>query len=753
MELWALAMPWEKGLFGKRKGLLYGYNTAPKATDSTVQQTRSMFWLCSTVAASRKRRLVHRALSFGNSSAAPARATAGVVDFLPLWGGRDPHVALLLSQRTLFCAVDFAVTGGHESFRRHALPTKLSQSESGFVVVTGAGPKARFACLSADFGKPLLWPWEVLHFYIIDLAKSRTGCDTQPAVASDWPRALLTLRGECPFARKASVASAAGYSLLIVANDYNQGGSGVIPMTMDRQTTDVSLTSVMISFEDGKQIIERVLSIEADFPVSISVARNTSAAWAPAASKLRDLLVAQDGQELGPCGSDHDQTDGTGGLRCYVVGQQVRERVNSLAPAAYAPVYQLLAPHVEQLLAVFGGPLPTVKGSTYSPPLALVTAPPPRGRGTTRVVVVVFFGRRETFEILHWHLDRNRRASGGLIDEVVLVPNTSDEDDIKYMHGLLASYAWYRPSSCCTYGSWEKEMQLYGRYYAELSDRDAIYVKLDDDVVYIHDGAIEALVDTKLKFRNALVSANVINHPRLFHIHYRNGLIRRVRDGPWAAVQARKESTISPQPTFPTSSRPCSFIDDPWGHAEHGDCGCAAAIHESFLADLEVGRTHAWAKLDPSMGRELHESSDILMLHSDNDHTCWSVNAFALGNRNFRGINTALLALRLLIDDEEFLSEAYPRASATAATPSGIKCIAAGSALLVQYSYHPQAAGWCEAGNGCANVSSSSGNSSSGTEWQGGLVRDTGDSILSRYRSYAEIAWRRWKEKGRPRTA
>lgn len=38
------------------------------------------------------------------------------------------------------------------------------------------------------------------------------------------------------------------------------------------------------------------------------------------------------------------------------------------------------------------------------------------------------------------------------------------------------------------------------------------YLKLDDDIVWVADGAIEAMLEEKLRGRFLYVSANVINH-------------------------------------------------------------------------------------------------------------------------------------------------------------------------------------------------------------------------------------------------
>ena len=50
--------------------------------------------------------------------------------------------------------------------------------------------------------------------------------------------------------------------------------------------------------------------------------------------------------------------------------------------------------------------------------------------------------------------------------------------------------------------------------------------QIDDDVVYVAPDALRNLVAAKLRFPHLLfVSANVVNHPLLAHVHQRVGLL------------------------------------------------------------------------------------------------------------------------------------------------------------------------------------------------------------------------------------
>ena len=51
----------------------------------------------------------------------------------------------------------------------------------------------------------------------------------------------------------------------------------------------------------------------------------------------------------------------------------------------------------------------------------------------------------------------------------------------------------------------------WSSHYSSL-EPDKYYIKFDDDIVYIKDGAIDDMLHEKLRNRFWLISANVINH-------------------------------------------------------------------------------------------------------------------------------------------------------------------------------------------------------------------------------------------------
>eukprot|EP00667_Euglena_gracilis_P009680 EG_transcript_9840 len=148
---------------------------------------------------------------------------------------------------------------------------------------------------------------------------------------------------------------------------------------------------------------------------------------------------------------------------------------------------------------------------------------PRLAREKRRVVGVLYFGRRRYVKLLLPFLTRNLRRRGGLLDHVVVCLTTGDGDDRAYAAAALtgASFRRFEPPSDLPL------MEQWLHFWNTLrTDRSAIYVKFDDDLVFVEDGAVEWLVYEKLRRPEFIVlSANVINHSQLPYLHWRMGLL------------------------------------------------------------------------------------------------------------------------------------------------------------------------------------------------------------------------------------
>ncbi|RMD41666.1 hypothetical protein DV735_g3432, partial [Chaetothyriales sp. CBS 134920] len=141
-----------------------------------------------------------------------------------------------------------------------------------------------------------------------------------------------------------------------------------------------------------------------------------------------------------------------------------------------------------------------------------------------KVIGLVFFGRRDRVEIMKCFLEKNLVENGGWLDEVHWLQNTKKEDDLEYLEQILDEHPSYRRIDLTDGGAGSTDdafVFAWGRM-----ERGSLYVKIDDDVVWIADDTIPRLVSLKLRNPNYLVtSANMINSPLMGWVHYHMGAL------------------------------------------------------------------------------------------------------------------------------------------------------------------------------------------------------------------------------------
>lgn len=133
-----------------------------------------------------------------------------------------------------------------------------------------------------------------------------------------------------------------------------------------------------------------------------------------------------------------------------------------------------------------------------------------------KVVALLFAGRKHYVQILECYMRRNLVKNGGWLDSVVWIIHTQVQNDIDFLEKVINEVPEYS----------QHIVQTYDKAYLNL-DPDTTYVKIDDDVVFMEDHTIPAIV-TKLNNHPeySLVSANVMNQPALSWVHYHLGAIR-----------------------------------------------------------------------------------------------------------------------------------------------------------------------------------------------------------------------------------
>lgn len=136
-----------------------------------------------------------------------------------------------------------------------------------------------------------------------------------------------------------------------------------------------------------------------------------------------------------------------------------------------------------------------------------------------KIVGLVFYGRRDRAVMLDCYLKKNLVVNGGWLDEVIWGVNTDNADDLVYLEEIIPTSPLYRRLDLAEPG--------YVNLWNQSVEHGNIYIKIDDDVVYIHDDTIPLIVHTlTTQHQAAIVSANVINSPEHNWIHYRMGAVK-----------------------------------------------------------------------------------------------------------------------------------------------------------------------------------------------------------------------------------
>lgn len=138
-----------------------------------------------------------------------------------------------------------------------------------------------------------------------------------------------------------------------------------------------------------------------------------------------------------------------------------------------------------------------------------------------KVVPFIPAGREKTMSILINHL---MRFKGSPVDEVLICVNTKDKKDLKYINSLNDGYfkVIHRID-----GGWDEPKQLNtGKFYKYMVNEDTIYMRFDDDIVYIDDNFFTNILDFRLKYSSYfLVMANIINNSVVSYVLQNEGLI------------------------------------------------------------------------------------------------------------------------------------------------------------------------------------------------------------------------------------
>jgi hypothetical protein len=240
-----------------------------------------------------------------------------------------------------------------------------------------------------------------------------------------------------------------------------------------------------------------------------------------------------------------------------------------------------------------------------------------RVRGAT-VSVVVFWGRERYVTILWPYLERNLRANMGIIDEVLLI--TKDRDKPNGAAGARRILE----SAISKYPGVVKEVpfcpRAYGCAFDEImTDLSRVYIKIDDDIIFIKDGSFEHLVYQTLFNKDyTLFSGSVVNNPHGFGIHSFAGAYPPTTYH-WSGLGSVHPPLVDDDLNY--------IVDTYYGKNVYDQPGSKA--HEAFIYNVARGRldTYTFDLWNLNQCQCAYGQPGLSMCK--NGYYRWSINAFS----------------------------------------------------------------------------------------------------------------------------
>nr|QBK91096.1 MAG: macrocin-O-methyltransferase [Pithovirus LCPAC202] len=144
-----------------------------------------------------------------------------------------------------------------------------------------------------------------------------------------------------------------------------------------------------------------------------------------------------------------------------------------------------------------------------------------------KVKLVVPYGRRKVTQVLLLYILREL----DVFDQVIFWENTANPDDLIFLKEALSNinnpkFVTVNPTKVT--GDKKGVFPLYEAMYNRDSSDNTLWIKIDDDVVWVADGAFARLVEFAInnRYKNTIFSANVVNSGPLDALHQKTGASR-----------------------------------------------------------------------------------------------------------------------------------------------------------------------------------------------------------------------------------
>eukprot|EP00928_Gymnodinium_smaydae_P054708 TRINITY_DN3843_c0_g2_i2.p1 TRINITY_DN3843_c0_g2~~TRINITY_DN3843_c0_g2_i2.p1 ORF type:complete len:294 (-),score=54.42 TRINITY_DN3843_c0_g2_i2:93-974(-) len=227
---------------------------------------------------------------------------------------------------------------------------------------------------------------------------------------------------------------------------------------------------------------------------------------------------------------------------------------------------------------------------------------------------------------------------------------------------------------------WHMEGGAWDVIWKLADEPGAYYIKIDDDVTYIADGALGEMVREKRRGRFLFVAANIVNHGILSAVHQEHAAIPHLVKPPIPADRDVKEQKLGPWLYKGDVMNDANFRIE---HSIYNDCvwrrwDCAALVHEALLWRLENQteclfdfglfdfHAHGYENHFDGIGRTID----------------WNDNFFAFKHEDFDDIDWEGVSM----DDEREMSTLHPKRRQ-------MHAVSLGSAIIAHWTFSVQEKG------------------------------------------------------------
>jgi hypothetical protein len=133
-----------------------------------------------------------------------------------------------------------------------------------------------------------------------------------------------------------------------------------------------------------------------------------------------------------------------------------------------------------------------------------------------KVCICIPVGRKRYLEILVNYLLKQK----DVVDEIRLWVNTKNSQDLEYIHSLKNIDPIFTYDYSSRGDEWEGDSRAISLFFKNCCDLNTVYLRLDDDIVYLGNNFIEDIINVRLQNPEYfLVFGNIINNAICDYIH------------------------------------------------------------------------------------------------------------------------------------------------------------------------------------------------------------------------------------------